>query len=76
METDMILDRETGWVEAEVTINGVTLTFAESMTLRVAVTSFLMQVSNPETAALLGPVSVGYRDQLMNIERKIRGNNA
>lgn len=68
----MILDKQTGWVEAEVIINGVQLTFAESLTLRVAVTSFLMQVSTPETTALLGPVSAGYRTNLMSIEDKIR----
>lgn len=67
-----IRDKETGWVEADVVINGKPLTFAESMTLRVAITSFLMQVSNQETAELLGPISVGYRELLIAIERKIR----
>lgn len=35
-------DERTGWVEADIVINGKPLTFAESMSLRVAVTSFRM----------------------------------
>ena len=39
---------ETGWTEADITINGVTLDLGQSMTLRVAVSSFLMQMSEPD----------------------------
>jgi hypothetical protein len=38
----MLTDRETGWIEPTVVINGVELTFPQAMTLRVAVSSFLM----------------------------------
>lgn len=67
-----MIDKTTGWVEADITINGKTLSFAESMTLRVAITSFLMQVVSKENARLLGPISGGYRENLMTIEAKIR----
>lgn len=39
-------------IEADITINGKALTFAESMTLRVAVSSYLMSMNEPNA---LGP---------------------
>lgn len=47
--------------EANVCINGHTLTLAQSMTLRVAIGSFLIDVNNPEFASELGPIGEGYR---------------
>ena len=47
-------DPETGWVEADVTINGKALSFAESMTLRVAVNSFQMWCAHGENREGLG----------------------
>jgi hypothetical protein len=63
-----MIDKDSGWVEAEVVINGYPLTFAESMTLRVAVSSFRMFVNNPESRAGLGLVADGYERALQNIE--------
>lgn len=69
----MIRDEETGWVEAHVVINGYRLNFAEAMTLRVAVSSFRMSVSNEETARLLGePLAKNYEAALASIELKMR----
>lgn len=47
-------------IEAEVIINGRTLNFAQSMTLRVALSSFLMYCNNKEND--IGPISEGYAD--------------
>ena len=41
-------NEETGWTEADITINGVVLSFGQSMALRVAVSSFLMSLSEPD----------------------------
>ena len=65
----MIRDDETGWVEANIRINSHTLTFAQAMTVRVAVTSFLMQVQDPKTRELLGPIAEGYEAQLISVMR-------
>lgn len=45
--------------EADIMINGVTLTHAQSMAVRVAVTSFLMDL--PERLADLGPIGPLYQ---------------
>lgn len=37
-----MIDEKTGWTEADITINGQQLSFAESLTLRVAIGSFQM----------------------------------
>lgn len=68
----MIRDSATGWVEATITVNGVELSFAESLAVRVAVTSFRMQVNDTETKELLGPVSQGYDNQLAHVEELMR----
>lgn len=47
-------DDQIGWIEADVTINGRVLTFAESMTLRVALDNFHMFVSNEAVKKDLG----------------------
>lgn len=38
---------DTGWTEADITINGKPLSFAQSMALRVAVSSFILQMNEP-----------------------------
>lgn len=38
----------TEWTEANVTINGTQLTFAEAMTLRVALSDFMMGIATPD----------------------------
>jgi hypothetical protein len=59
---------ETGWIEADVIINDMRLSFAEAMTLRVAISSFRMFVNNPEARRGLGPVAEGYETHLQTIE--------
>lgn len=58
-----------GMVEASITINGVALTFAESMTVRVALGSFAMYVSDPDTVEALGPIANAYRERLDSVTR-------
>lgn len=50
-------------VEADVSINGVELNFAQSMTLRVAVSSFLMSCQNTE----LGEIGSLYAERCSEI---------
>jgi hypothetical protein len=66
----MIRNKETGWVEAEVVINGQSLTFAESMALRVAVSSYRMFLAANGTELGVN-LTEGYDRQLMSIERKL-----
>lgn len=56
----MIKDEETGWVEPSITINGQPLSFAEAMTVRVAIATMQLQMSDPATQALVGKVAAGY----------------
>lgn len=58
----------TGMVEADITINGQTLNFAESMTLRVAISCFLMSLTSEEGRTLLGPIADGYVVHLGNVQ--------
>lgn len=67
----MIRDEQTGWVEADITINGVKLIFPEAMTLRVAISTFLMQLSSPEMIKDLGPVAEGYTHHASSIQSLI-----
>ncbi len=69
----MLVDEQLGWIEADIVINGRRLTFAESMAVRVAVSSFLMFVSEPGTRKRLGGVAAGYEAQLVAVEQNLRG---
>jgi len=70
----MIHDRESGWSEAEVIINGHPLSFAESMALRVAVSSFRMFVCEPSNAKDIGErLAEGYDHHLTSIEAMMHG---
>lgn len=61
-------------VEADVTINGTALTFAQSMSLRVAVSSFRMSLSDPELAGMLGlHLASNYDHHLAQIEALMLG---
>jgi len=73
-----VIDKDTGWIEANVTINGHALTFAEAMALRVAVSSFRMFVNNPAMRDGLGAaLAEGYDRSLQNIEaHMIKTNDA
>jgi hypothetical protein len=65
----MIRDPETGWIEASVTINGRTLSFAEAMSLRVAVGAFRIQLEDPVFRAGLGAVATNYDAHLARVEQ-------
>ena len=65
---------ESGMVEADVTINGTRLSFAESMALRVAVSSFRMQLNDPSIAIDLGrELAHNYDMRLAEIEKMMFG---
>lgn len=68
-----LFDRDTGWTEAHVVINDKPLTFAESMALRVAVSSFRMWLSAHANRDGIGPLAEGYDSKLQSIERKMFG---
>lgn len=69
----MITNKETGWTEAEVIINGKPLSFAEAMTLRVAVSHFYMWLSGDEVERDMADLGIGYKSKLDSIEHKMRG---
>ena len=65
----MIIDKTSGWVEPTIIINGVELTFAQAMSVRVAVSSFLMFVSEADNRKAIGyELAHGYRDNLIAAE--------
>lgn len=65
-------DKDTGWTEADITINGQPLTFAESMALRVAVSSYRMFVREPGNAMDIGDrLARAYDERLASVEAKI-----
>lgn len=65
-------DPESGWTEADITINGVALNLAQSMVLRVAMSDFLMRMSEPNA---LGDDKIGrnladgYRARITEVVR-------
>ena len=65
----------TGLTEAHVVINGVTLTFGQSMALRVAASDFHMQMSDHETAEAIGwQLADGYKARLSEVLKLMIGN--
>ena len=56
----MSTNRDSGFTEALVTIDGAVLSDAEVCTLRVAVSSFMMKLQDPKQAAQLGSIAAGY----------------
>ena len=67
----MIVDKETGWAEAEIVINGQPLSFAESMSVRMAVSSYRMFIS--ENKRDIGErLAAGYDHHLGEVENKMR----
>ena len=68
-------DPATGWVEATIIINGQTLTFAESLTLRVAVSTFHMSLTSKEGRHLLGPIGDNYLGHCERLHELIFRNN-
>jgi len=66
----MPMDRESCWVEPDITINGCALTFAECMAVRVAVSSFRLSLTAEAMRIGLGEaLSDGYDRQLVSVER-------
>jgi hypothetical protein len=61
-------DDESGWVEPDIIINGRALTFAECMSVRVAVSSFRMSLTSPVIRSGLGQLADNYDHHLANVE--------
>jgi hypothetical protein len=58
-----------GMVEADITINGETLTFSQAMTLRVALSSFRLWLADEGTPAQLGEsLTAGYQARASEVE--------
>ncbi|MCP3475095.1 hypothetical protein NLM33_32755 [Bradyrhizobium sp. CCGUVB1N3] len=55
-------------MEATITIDGHTLTMGQSMSVRVAITAFLMELNNDkEFAADLGQIGIQYHARLTEV---------
>jgi len=54
--------------EADITISGIQLNTAQSMTVRVAVTSMLMRMDDDESRAELGEIGDLYRARLVEVQ--------
>jgi len=54
--------------EPDITINGVALTEAQALTVRVALSSFLLQLGDLEWSRQLGRVADGYRARAREVE--------
>lgn len=54
--------------EAHVTIEGVVLTFGQTMSLRVAVSNMLAELSEPEYMKALGKIGEGYQARLTEVQ--------
>jgi len=55
--------------EATITINGVTLAYAQSMSVRVAITSFLWDLHDAEHLKALGRIGELYQARLREVEQ-------
>lgn len=72
-EPAMIHDRQTGWTEPTIVINGVELTFAQAMAVRVAINSFRMFCSEAWNRDNLGwRLADGYNERLGEVEAFMR----
>jgi hypothetical protein len=70
-----MIDKSSGMTEANVTIEGTVLTFAQSMALRVALSDFLMQLDDGEFTNGLGPeLAQNYRDRCSEVLKLMLGN--
>lgn len=61
----------TDWKEADIIINGIRLTPAEFMSVRVAVTSFRFDLAEPGHLETLGPIGPLYDKALKEVEKII-----
>jgi hypothetical protein len=57
----------TVWKEATIRIGTADLTFAQSMSIRVAVSNMLLQLQDAEYRKSLGPVAEGYENRLHEV---------
>ena len=55
--------------EPEIVINGVKLDFAQAMSVRVAVSSFRIDLTDPEHREALGSIGDSYDKRLAEVER-------
>lgn len=58
--------------EPYISINGVPLTAAQAMTVRVAVGSFILELQDEDYVKDLGPIGPLYRERLGEIARLLR----
>jgi hypothetical protein len=58
-------------MEATITIDGHTLTEAQSSSVRVAITAFLMEMSDKQFAESLGQIGIAYHARLTEVLRLI-----
>jgi hypothetical protein len=66
----MPIDKDSGWVEPDILVNGYVLTFAECMAVRVAVSSFRLSLTAPSLRDGLGATLAGnYDHHLARVER-------
>lgn len=65
----MPTDPESGLVEPDVVINGTPLTFAQVMSLRVAVGGYRMLLDTPSMHEHLGTLADNYIAHLIAVER-------
>lgn len=54
--------------EPRITVNGSPLTEAQAMTLRVALSGFLMDLEDPEFVAALGNIGPLYQDRAREVQ--------
>jgi len=66
-------DEASGLVEPDITVNGRLLTFAEAMSVRVAIGSFRIGLSDLELRRQLGQLADNYDHHLAAVERTMRG---
>ena len=59
--------------EPRITINGTALSAAQAMAVRVAVTNFHAEMSNPDFAAQVGPIAEGYAARLGEVLKLMLG---
>jgi len=58
-------------MEATITIDGHTLTVGQSMSVRVTITAFLMELNDKEFAESLGQIGIHYHARLTEVLRLI-----
>ena len=54
--------------EARITISGVELNYAQSMAVRVAVGSMMLQLQDPQHREDLGPIAAAYEARLSEVQ--------